>query len=82
VGSFWFMEAGTIRVTSASDDRVRGTFSGTAISFDLETGQEFGTMQIRNGEFDVPVYAVSGTFTRTPRDARISAVRARINASR
>ncbi|HEX8432240.1 MAG TPA: hypothetical protein VF625_13210 [Longimicrobium sp.] len=82
LGTFWFMEEGTVRVTSTSNDRVRGTFSGTAISFDLETGEDFGTMEIRNGEFDVPVYTVSGEFNRTPKDARISAARARMNASR
>lgn len=85
-GTFWFMEEGTIRVTSASDERVRGTFSGTAISFDLETGEDFGTMEIRNGAFDVPVYTVrdnfSGPGNRTPVDARIAAARARMNASR
>jgi hypothetical protein len=84
-GTFWFMETGTIRVTSASDERVRGTFSGTAISFDLATGQDFGTMEIRNGSFDVPVYAVRDNFgglNRTPADARIAAARARMNASR
>lgn len=46
---------GVVTVASVSDDRVRGSFSGTASCVDGELN-EIGEIQIASGQFDTPVY--------------------------
>lgn len=49
VGATYLLIAGELNITSSSGGRVRGTFSGTA---QRSVASE---IQVRNGEFDVPV---------------------------
>jgi hypothetical protein len=51
---YYSFSSGTITVQSVEDERVRGTFSGTAVSTDWSTG-ETSTIVITDGRFDVPV---------------------------
>lgn len=51
---YYSFTSGTITIGSVEDGRVRGTFSGTAVSTDWTTG-ETSTIVITDGRFDVPV---------------------------
>lgn len=51
---YYEFSSGTIVIESVEDGRVRGTFSGTAVSTDWTTG-ETRTIVITDGRFDVPV---------------------------
>lgn len=51
---YYSFTSGTITIQSVQDGRVRGTFSGTAVSTDWSTG-ETSTIVITDGRFDVPV---------------------------
>jgi hypothetical protein len=51
---YYEFSSGTITIESVEDGRVRGTFSGTAVSTDWSTG-ETSTIVITDGRFDVPV---------------------------
>ena len=47
----YLLVAGTVTITSANAQRIRGTFSGTA------QANVTRTIQVQNGEFDLPVLA-------------------------
>jgi hypothetical protein len=51
---YYSFSSGTITIESVADGRVRGTFTGTAVSTDWSTG-ETSTIVITDGRFDVPV---------------------------
>jgi hypothetical protein len=51
---YYEFTSGTITIESVEDGRVRGTFSGTAVSTNWTTG-ETSTIVITDGRFDVPV---------------------------
>lgn len=51
---YYEFSSGTITIESVEDGRVRGTFSGTAVSTDGSTG-ETSTIVVTDGRFDVPV---------------------------
>ena len=46
----FFLNSGTLQVSAVSNDRITGTFSGTAADIDGET-----TITVTNGSFDLPL---------------------------
>lgn len=57
----YIVTSGSVVVTAANDERARGTFSGTGILFDIQTGDFGAELQISNGEFDVPLFKEDGS---------------------
>ncbi len=57
-GRFFTMYDGTVQITSASNGRLRGTFSGFLVDFDDLLNDVSNPRQIRiqNGTFEVPVF--------------------------
>jgi hypothetical protein len=54
-GEALFFESGTVRLTRLTGTVVEGSFSGTGVFVDLETGEESGPVQVTGGTFRVPV---------------------------
>lgn len=53
--------SGSAVVTAVQDGRVRGTFSGVAALFNLETSSRGPELRISDGTFDVPLLNPAGT---------------------
>ncbi len=85
-GRFFTMYDGTIQVTGASGDRLRGTFSGFLVDFeDLLTGADNPRqIRIQNGTFDVPVFDEDEfpSFARSVDRSRVRAAAARLKELR
>jgi hypothetical protein len=69
-GRLFLATGGTVSVTAASPDGVRGTVKGDAIELDLEQGEPTGAAIHFQGSFDVPVVdppgSNGGIFSRAP----------------
>jgi hypothetical protein len=54
-GAVFFFDTGTLSVTRLGSESVEGSFSGTGVFVDLETGDESGLVRVTDGRFEVPI---------------------------